>query len=244
MLPASFCKEYDLDIRNFGKVLTLNNFMLAQFINREDAGRRLAKVLSKYKGGDAVVCALPRGGVVTGYEIARELKLPLDIISVRKIGHPMAPEYAIGAVLEDGEKILNETEAASVDPKWLKEEIASQKAEALRRGAVYRPGGKMAKPLAVSGKTSIIVDDGVATGLTMRLAVTAMKARHPKKIVVAAPVAPAEAITALRKDGADEVVTLIPPEDFLGSVGAHYASFEQTKDDEVIRLMRLSQSQA
>lgn len=218
--------------------------MLTQFINREDAGGRLAKALSKYKGGDAIVYALPRGGVVTGYEIARELKLPLDIISVRKIGHPSAPEYAIGAVLEDGEKILNEAETASVDQKWLKEEIARQKAEALRRGAVYRPGGKTAKPLAVSGKTVIIADDGVATGLTMRLAVIAMKARHPKKIIVAAPVAPTEAIVALRRDGADEVVTLLPPEDFLGSVGAHYVSFEQTEDDEVIRLMHLSQSQS
>lgn len=215
--------------------------MPTQFINREDAGGRLAKALSKYKGGDAVVYALPRGGVVTGYEIARELKLPLDIISVRKIGHPMAPEYAIGAVLESGEKILNETETATVDQKWLKEEITRERKEAERRGLVYREGRK---PTAIAGKIAIIVDDGIATGLTMRLAVRFAKAQDPEKIIVAVPVAPEESMRAIQGEGADEVVTLLPPEEFLGSVGAHYISFEQTEDDEVIRLMRLSQSQS
>ncbi len=210
--------------------------MFAQFIDRGDAGRRLAQKLLKYKGDNAVVYALPRGGVVTGYEIAKELNLPLDIIPVRKIGHPNAPEYAIGAVDEKGETILNKTETGMVDQIWLKEEIERGRAEAARRGVAYREGKP---PLSASGKTAIIIDDGIATGLTMRLAVRAMKSSHPKKIVVAVPVAPAESISELKKEGADEITTLLRPEEFLGSVGAHYESFEQTEDKEVIRLMRL-----
>lgn len=211
--------------------------MPLQFTDRQEAGRLIAEKLSKYRGQDAVVLVLPRGGVVTGYEIAKELSLPLDIIAVRKIGHPMAPEYAIGAVGESGEKILNETETASVDQVWLKEEIAREEKEARRRGVVYREGRKA---LEIAGKTVIIVDDGIATGLTMRFAVRFAKARKPEKIIVAVPVAPEEALRTLKDEGVDEIVALLPPEEFLGSVGAHYLSFDQVEDEEVIRLMRLS----
>ena len=204
------------------------------FKDRSDAGRQLAEKLAPYRGKHAVVLALPRGGVVIGYEIARALSLPLDIIAVRKVGAPDNPEYAIGAVGADGTAILNDAEAAMIDKTWLAGEIVAQKKEARRRGRVYRAGRK---PLGIAGKTAIIVDDGIATGLTMRVAVRSAKAEKAEKVVVAVPVAPPESVHALSEEGADEVVVLEPPEEFLGAVGAHYIRFEQIEDDEVIRLM-------
>jgi predicted phosphoribosyltransferase len=202
--------------------------------DREEAGRQLAAKLSNYRGTDAVILALPRGGVVVGYEIARELSLPLDIVPVRKLGHPRAPEFALGAVDEHGTQILNETEAMEVDPEWLKQETAREMEEAKRRSSVYR-GGKKALPL--TGKRAIIVDDGVATGYTMRLAIKAVKAQRPARIIAAAPVSSVEASENISNE-ADEFITLEPPEEFLGAVGAHYVRFEQVGDAEVIRLLK------
>ena len=204
------------------------------FADRTDAGKQLAKKFETYRGTDTVVLALPRGGVVPGYEIAKALDLPLDIIAVRKIGHPDNPEYAIGAVDEKGTCILNDTEIASVDPVWLKEEVARQKKEAQRRSVVYRGEKKQA---IIAGKTIIIVDDGIATGLTMRLAVRAVVAQKPAKVIVAVPVAPPESARSLMEEGADEVIVIEPPEQFLGAVGSHYARFEQVEDREVISLL-------
>ncbi|MEK7106598.1 MAG: phosphoribosyltransferase family protein [Patescibacteria group bacterium] len=203
------------------------------FRDREDAGRQLAEKLAKYRGQDAVVLALPRGGVVTGCEIAKMLGLSLDIVVVRKIGHPLSPEYAIGAVDDKGMTILNDAATASIDQKWLRREIERQENEALRRVRVYR-GGR--KPIAISGKTALIVDDGIATGLTIRLAARAVRAQHPARVVIAAPVASAEAVENLLKE-ADEVVVLEPPEEFLGAVGSHYIEFEQVEDAEVKELL-------
>jgi len=205
------------------------------FADREAAGKSLAQKLANYRGKDAIVLALPRGGVVTGYEIAKALELPLDIIAVRKIGHPFHPEYAIGAVDEKGMTILNEAEARTVDQKWLKGEIAQQTQEATRRSTVYREGRE---PASIAGKTAIIVDDGIATGLTIRLAVRVAKAQDAEKIVVAAPVAPVESLRALKEEGTDEIIVLEPSEEFLGAVGARYVHFDQVEDSEVIRLLR------
>ena len=203
------------------------------FRDRNDAGRQLAEKLAKYRGQNAVVLALPRGGVVTGREIAQALGLPLDIAVVRKIGHPLSPEYAIGAVDDSGAIILNDAETESVSQAWLSDEIEREKKEAERRVKAYR-GGR--KPIPISGKTALIVDDGIATGLSMRLVVRSLRAQNPARIVVAVPVASAEAVESLRKE-ADEVITLEPPEEFLGAVGAHYIEFEQVEDAEVIRLL-------
>ena len=206
------------------------------FQDRKSAGRQLAEKLEPYKGTHAVVLALPRGGVVTGYEVSRTLGLPLDIVAVRKIGHPTNSEYAIGAVDEHGTTLLNEAETKTVDQSWLKKETERQKAEAQRRSRTYRAGKK---PAALGGKVVIIVDDGIATGLTMRLAVRSVKSQKPEKIVVAVPVAPTGSARALKSEGADEIVVLEPPEEFMGAVGAHYVVFEQVADEEVIKLMRL-----
>lgn len=204
------------------------------FKDRLEAGRQLAQKLSAYAGRDSVVLALPRGGVVTGHAVAQALKIPLDIVVTRKIGHPGDPEYAMCAINEEGVLFCNEAERASVDPAWLKEESIREQKEARRRSTAYREGRA---PVPLAGKTAIIVDDGVATGLSMRLAVATAKAQNPKRVVVAVPVAPPDSVRELGRV-ADEVVVLEPPEKFLGAVGAHYEQFEQVEDAEVIRLMR------
>ena len=204
------------------------------FEDRHDAGRRLAKKLERYHGRDAVVLALPRGGVVVGYEIARALKLPLDIAVARKVGHPNSPEYAICAVDEKGTILCNESEAKLVDQVWLKEEIKRQQKEALRRSSLYRG---VRKPENIHNKIVIIADDGVATGLSLRLAIIAVKTKHPKSIIVAVPVISEEAAETIRED-IDELITLESPSHFLGAVGSHYEIFDQTEDGEVINLLK------
>ena len=205
------------------------------FTDRQDAGKQLAKKLSQYRGKNAVVLALPRGGVVVGFEVARALSLPLDIVAIRKVGHPTSPEYAIGAVDENGVTILNKVETAVIDPKWLEEETGLQREEAQRRSTVYR-GGRV--PIGLERKAAIIVDDGIATGLTMQLAVRSVKAQKPSKVIIAVPAAPSESLSTLKGEGADEVIVLEPPEEFMGAVGAHYMRFDQTEDEEVIRLLK------
>lgn len=204
-----------------------------QFVDRVEAGRQLAAKLSKYRG-QAVVYGLPRGGVVTGAEIAKELEVPLDLILVRKIGHPANPEYAICAVAEDGEPVCNESERANVPDQWFKITLSEARAENERRRQEYFPEDYQAP--RVTGKIAILVDDGIATGLTMEAAVEAVRMRNPKKIVVAVPVAPADSVEDLQV-AADEVIMLDNPENFRGAVGAHYQNFPQVEDDEVIELL-------
>lgn len=179
--------------------------------------------------------ALPRGGVVLGYEVAKALRLPLDIVVTRKIGHPLHPEYAIGAVDEKGKRLLNEAEAAGLDPQWLAGESEKQQKEAARRIIAYR-GGR--PPAYITGKIVILVDDGIATGLTMRLAVRSVKEKKPARIIVAVSVAPPDFEGILKSEGADELLVLEPPETFAGAVGAHYIHFDQVEDEDVIRLLR------
>jgi putative phosphoribosyl transferase len=204
-----------------------------RFKDRKDAGRQLAQRLLCHKNTDAVIYALPRGGVVTGIEIARILNAPLDLIIPRKIGHPSNPEYAIGAVAEDGHLTANPAEIATVDEQWLRMEIERQQAEAKRRRETYLAG---AQPIDIAGKTAIIVDDGIATGLTMKCAIKELKHRNPKKIIVAVSVAPADSLAEIEVL-VDEVICLSTPE-FMGAIGAFYDSFPQVEDAEVVRLMQ------
>jgi len=204
------------------------------FQNREDAGRQLAERLEQYRGTNAIVLALPRGGMVVGHEVARILGLPLDIVVTRKIGHPANPEFAICAVDEKGTLLCNEAERASVSKEWLTKEVERQRREAERRVRTYR--GKKG-PIEIRGKTVLIVDDGIATGLTMRLAAKAVRAEMPERIVVAVPVAPGDIVPELKRE-VDDLIILLPPEEFAGAVGAHYHAFEQVEDDAVIRLLQ------
>jgi predicted phosphoribosyltransferase len=203
------------------------------FKDRADAGRKLADALHIYKDDAVVVYALPRGGVVLGAEIARSLNAPLDLIIVRKVGHPYSPEYGIAAVAEDGHTVMNRVEVDSVDKAWFDESVRAQQQEARRRRELYmrdRP------PIPATDKTAILVDDGLATGLTMFAAVQEVQHANPRKIVVAVPVAPTQTVEEL-KQVADDVVALYVTPDF-GAIGAFYYRFDQVSDEEVIQLMK------
>jgi putative phosphoribosyl transferase len=206
------------------------------FKDRRDAGRKLAKKLSIYRGTDAIIVALPRGGVIVAHEIACQLNLPLDIVVTRKIEHPASPEYAIGVVDENGERMLNEREVASVDKVWLEKEIRKEEREAKRRNEIYRKGKGS---LMLTDKVVILVDDGIATGFTMRLAVIIVQKQWPRKLIVAVPVAPQEAV-AFFEEIADSVIVLEDPLEFRGSIGLHYVEFPQADDDEIIGLLHSS----
>jgi putative phosphoribosyl transferase len=203
------------------------------FKDRTDAGRQLAGALARYRGHDAVVYALPRGGVVIGAGIAQALDIPLDLIIVRKVGHPFCPEYAIAAVAEDGHMMTNRVEVESIDQQWFDERVRSGQQEARRRRQLYTRGRS---PISAAGKIAIIVDDGLATGLTMFAAIQEIGHFQPLKVVVAVPVAPPEAIEKL-KAVVDDVVALHVTPDFR-AIGSFYLQFGQVTDDEVIQLMR------
>lgn len=206
------------------------------FADREDAARLLAERLHRYQNDpDVVIYALPRGGVVMGRIIADALHAPLDLIITRKIGHPSFPEYAIGAVAEDGHLVANAPEISSADQSWLNDEILSQRNEAKRRRAMYTKG---LPAIDARHKTAIIVDDGIATGLTMRCAIGELKHRDPQKIIVAVPVASPESI-AIIKPLVDDIICINIPK-HLGAIGEYYASFPQVEDAKVINLMHLS----
>jgi putative phosphoribosyl transferase len=202
------------------------------FEDRRAAGGELAGKLKKYKGG-SVVYALPRGGVETAAEVASALGVPLDLLIARKIGHPNNPEYAIGAVTETGPPIWNPLEKAALDPLWLQQAEVKERTEAKRRRQKYL-GDR--QPVPVKGKTAIIIDDGIATGLTMRAAVQELKQQKPKQIIVAVPVAPPDTIDMLNEE-VNDVITLVDPYEFRGAVGAHYAHFPQLEDQNVIDLI-------
>lgn len=202
------------------------------FADRRDAGVRLAKALARYDGEDAVVYALPRGGVVVGDEVAKQLELPLALVITRKIGHPENPEYAVCAVTEEGELVCNEEESTALDPAWLAAAAARERAEAKRRREIY-DGPR----IPATGRLALIVDDGIATGLTMRAAIRALRRELPSEVVVASPVAPREVADYLRGE-ADDVVVLDDSEPFLGAIGSYYDSFSSVSDDEVTEIMR------
>lgn len=207
------------------------------FKDRRDAGRRLAKKLEKYKGKkDTIILGLPRGGVVVADEVAQALGLPLDLVVPRKIGAPGNPEYAIGAITEDGEGIFNEevVREYGMSREYLKKEIEKEKKEAKRRLKVYR--GKRPPLSTLKSKTTILIDDGIATGLTMKAAIRSVKKKGATKVVVAVPVAARDSLLEIKKE-VDEVISLYTPI-FFGAVGAFYEEFSQTEDSEVIEIMK------
>lgn len=205
------------------------------FKDRIEAGKKLAGFFDHISGKNAVVYALPRGGVVVGAEIAKVLGAPFDLIITRKIGHPLSPEYAIGAIAENGHSVLNEEEISGIDRQYLKEETAKQVKETKRRREVYL-GGR--PPVSSKGKTAILVDDGIATGLTMKVALKELQVHYnPVKIIIAVPVASKDIVNELEKMGA-EVLSIITDKNFLGSIGAYYEDFSPVEDKDVIRIMK------
>jgi putative phosphoribosyl transferase len=204
------------------------------FVDRADAGRRLAHRLLSLRGEDLVVLALPRGGVPVGVEVARALGAPLDVILVRKLGVPVQPELAMGAVGEGGVRVVNDAvvRAVGVSDGELAAVEERERAELGSRARRLR-GDRARVPL--SGRTVIIVDDGIATGATARTACTVARLQGASRVVVAAPVAPPGAVGELR-DAADEVVVLETAE-LLVAIGEFYEDFSQVSDDEAVALL-------
>jgi putative phosphoribosyl transferase len=213
------------------------------FSNRVEAGRKLAQALAAYKDQRPVVLALPRGGVPVAAEIAKALDAPLDLVLVRKIGVPFQPELAMGAVVDGREPLvvrnedvielagIGEAEFAAVRDREL--------AEIARRRKLYL--GDRPHP-EIKGHTAIVVDDGIATGATTRAALRAIRARGPRKLVLAVPVAPTQSLQELREE-ADDIVCLEDYEDF-GAIGFFYADFRQISDAEVIDLLAQAKTAA
>jgi len=200
--------------------------------DRKEAGLLLSEKLEKYQDTDTIILAVPRGGVPIGYEIAKNLNLPLDIILSKKIGHPLNKEYAIGAVSLDS-TIIDEHPEVSND--YIEAEIKHLRELLQEKYAVYM-GNR--KPIDVKGKNVIIVDDGIATGNTLLASINMLRKNNPKKIIVAVPVVPAD-VVAIFQQKTDEFIFLMAPMDF-GGVGRFYQDFEQVNDDEVIRMLGIA----
>jgi predicted phosphoribosyltransferase len=201
--------------------------------SRKHAGILLAERLKKFKNCNGAIYALPRGGVVLGAEIAKALNLPLDLIVSRKIGHPSYPEYAIGAITDHGEKVLNPAEAIQLDPEWLEKATEEQYREAQRRRKLYTMG----KPeISAKDRTAIIVDDGIATGYTMQAAIQDIQKQKPSSIIVAVPVTPKEKAHFF-SSMVNEFVALDIPRMYAGAVGAYYVNFPQLTDKDVIEIL-------
>lgn len=203
------------------------------FSDRTDAGRQLAQALARFKGKSVYVYALPRGGVPVAAEIAAALDAPLDLLLVRKIGAPVQPELAIGAVVDGGAPIVVRNEEVIQATGTREDEFQAickrELAEIERRRRKYLQGRPALDP---EGRIAIVVDDGIATGATMRAALQATRKRKPKLLVLAVPVAAADSLDALREE-VDEVVCLEVPR-YFGALGAFYEDFRQLSDDDVI----------
>lgn len=209
--------------------------MTVQFHDRKDAGAFLAERLKAYENDrDVVVLALPRGGVPVAHEVAKALHAPMDVFIVRKLGVPIHEELAMGAIASGGVRVLNQeiVDRLGISERMIEAAVAEQKAELERREREYRGD----RPLIdIHDRTVILVDDGLATGATMRAAVRAIREHQPKKIVVAVPVGSRETCEEFERE-ADEVVCARAPEE-LGAVGMWYADFSQTTDEEVCKIL-------
>jgi len=209
--------------------------MSPRFMDRRDAGQQLAARLLRYTHRpDVVVVALPRGGVEVGFEVARSLNVPLDILTVRKLGVPGHEELAMGAIATGGVRVLHPDvlQALGITSDQIEEAAVREGRELRRREAAYRAGRP---PIDLAGRTVIVVDDGLATGSTMRAALRAVKAQHPALVVLAVPVGAAPTVEELG-DEADEVVCLATPEPFV-AVGLWYSDFSSTTDETVADLL-------
>lgn len=205
------------------------------FNDRADAGKRLAERLSEYANReDVLILALPRGGVPVAFEVAKELNLKMDIFIVRKLGVPGNEELAMGAIASGNIRVLNEDVIRSfrIPQTEIDESTANELRELERRERIYRKNRLMPK---ISGSTVILIDDGLATGATMRAAVAAVKTKNPEKVIIAVPVAAPDTCNDFGGE-VDEVICVATPEPFYG-VGAWYEDFSQTTDKEVCELL-------
>ena len=206
------------------------------FRDRGDAGRRLAVALARYKDEHPLILALPRGGVVVAAQVAAALDAPVDLILVRKIGVPLQPELAMGAVVDGEAPVIVRNEdvirIAGITEAEFKSVCESELAEIERRRQRYLGSRER---LDIGGRVAIVIDDGIATGATTRAALTAARARGPRKLILAVPVAPKDTL-ALMRELADDVVCLEQHDEF-GAIGFFYSDFRQTSDREVIEIL-------
>ena len=210
------------------------------FRDRRQAGRVLGEALARYAGrSDVLVLALPRGGVPVGFEVARAIGAPLDVFLVRKLGFPGNEEYAMGAIASGGVRVIDEAllHRVGISSAAVERIVQQEERELRRREYAYR--GNL-PPVELAGRTIILVDDGLATGSSMRAAVMAARRRGARRIVVATPVGPSDTVRELARL-ADEVVCPSTPEPFL-AVGRFYENFEQTEDTEVVELLAEARS--
>jgi len=206
------------------------------FTDRREAGRKLALLLDNYQNHkDVVVLGLPRGGVVVAHEISKSLNLFLDVICPRKIGAPFNPEFAIGAITETGQGIFNMSviQRLGISDDYLRQEVEAEKKKAQHRLALFR---KDLPPRDLKGKIIILVDDGLATGSTMKAAIQSVKAEGAKEIIVAVPVAPIETVEEIRQL-VDKIVCPYTPS-FFEAIGQFYEDFSQVDDEEVSKLLQ------
>ena len=204
-----------------------------RFQNRTEAGQKLALRLADYADENVIVYALPRGGVEVAFEVAKTLNAPLDILTARKVGHPDFPEYAIAAVSQNGYVVKNEEAARSVGEEKLNKLVENAQAEARRRYELYLKDIKVPK---AKGRIAIIIDDGLATGLTARAAIRDLRERKSEKIVLAVPIAPDVAFGIMSKE-VDEFICLYPEPNLI-AIGLYYEEFSQVSDEKVIKLIR------
>ncbi len=207
------------------------------FRNREEAGKKLAEAVKQFKGLDVVVLGIPRGGVVVANEVAKALGATLDIVVTRKIEAPGEPEYALGAVTQEGDVIMDRQAAESLGASqaYLDDQVRKKREEVRDRMQRLRGGAPYPR---LEGKVVMIVDDGIATGSSVGAAVMSVKKRNPKEVVVAVPVAPADAVETLSGEGV-KVVCLETPGPFL-AIGEFYGDFDQVEDMEVKRILEES----
>ena len=209
------------------------------FVNRFDAGIKLGKLLSAdlKKDDKPVVYALVRGGAVVGDAVALVLEAPFDVVLVRKIGHPHWPEYAVGAIAGDDEPVYNQAEIEQLNQQQVEAIVARERNTIAERHAIYFDTHK---PISAHNKTAILVDDGIATGLTAKAAVKYIRHQSPKRLIIAIPVGADDSIKELKKL-VDKVVVVDDPAYFAGAVSEHYQSFGQVSDAEVIKLLNKHQ---
>jgi predicted phosphoribosyltransferase len=212
-----------------------------RYYDRAEAGRTLSASLKQYKGRGVLVLGIPRGGIPVAAEVAKALEAELDVIVARKLGAPGQPELAIGAVTSNGGRFLNDEaiEGLGVTDKYLEKVTAAEMAEARRREEMFRSGRP---PAAIQDRVVIVVDDGLATGATMRASVRSVRLHQPSRLVAAVPVGSQEACAALKQE-ADEVICVYQPELFW-AVGLYYENFDPTLDAEVVEILQQYQKQA
>ena len=213
--------------------------MTAVFRDRDDAAHKLCAPLEKYRNENPVILALPRGGLPLGYKLAQYLDAPLDVLLVRKIGVPMYPELAAGAIVDgdDPQLVLNEeiVELYKVPKSYIDQRVKQKLAEIEQRRKLYRPGKP---PIDVTDCTVIVVDDGIATGSTVRAALKALRNKNVRKLILAVPVAPSDTLAKLKQDNAaDEIICLETPYPFM-AVGNCYLRFGQVSDQKAIEYLQ------